>query len=202
MGKKKKGGGKKKGAAEDDGELNPDGLAAKMLYAENFSLKRQLAERREDALLAISQRKQLQAQIEDLKRDFEREEKSTYAITADMTTRQYKDMQGELIKRINGAENTITELKDQLELQRVAYEELKREKDRAVAAKETEIVELKTRIDELCAEFGDMLKGTLEKMSERINITNSNFQTDLGTASGGQPSVPMEEKLKEYHLKK
>ena len=61
-------------------------------------------------------------------------------------------MQGELIKRINGAENTITELKDQLELQRVAYEELKREKDRAVAAKETEIVELKTRIDELCAD--------------------------------------------------
>ena len=84
----------------------------------------------------------------------------------------------------------MQELKDQLELQRVAYEELKREKDRAVAAKETEIVELKTRIDELCAEFGDvMLKGTLEKMSERINITNSNFQTDLGTASGGQPSV-------------
>ena len=95
MGKKKKEAEKKKGAAEDDGELNPDGLAAKMLYAENFSLKRQLAERREDALLAISQRKQLQAQIEDLKRDFEREEKSTYAITADMT-RQYKDMQGSL----------------------------------------------------------------------------------------------------------
>ena len=64
-----------------------------MLYAENFS-QRQLAERREDALLAISQWKQLQAQIEDLK-DFEREEKSTYAITADMT-RQYKDMQGSL----------------------------------------------------------------------------------------------------------
>ena len=201
MGKKKKGGGKKKAGAEDDGELNPDGLAAKMLFAENFSLKRQLAERREDALLAISQRKQLQAQIEDLKRDFEREEKSTYAITADMT-RQYKDMQGELIKRINGAENTITEFKDQLELQRVAYEELKREKDRAVAAKETEIVELKTRIDELCAEFGDMLKGTLEKMSERINITNSNFQTDLSTSAGQTSTVPMEEKLQEYHLKK
>ena len=87
-----------------------------MLYAENFSLKRQLAERREDALLAISQRKQLQAQIEDLKRDFEREEKSTYAITADMTRQCTRTCKGELIKRINGAENTITELKDQLEL--------------------------------------------------------------------------------------
>lgn len=189
---------KKKGGGEDDGEIKPDGLAAKMLFAENAALKRQLADRREDALEAMAQKKALQAQIDDLRRDFDREEKSTYAITADMT-RQYKDMQGELIKRINSAENTITELKDQLELQQVAYEELKREKDRAVAGKEAEIVELKNRIDELCAEFGDMLKGTLEKMSERINITNSNFQTDLGGAGGG---VPMEEKLQEFHLKK
>ena len=187
---------KKKGGGEDDGEVKPDGLASKLFFAENQALKRQLADRREDALEAVAQKKALQAQIDDLRRDFDREEKSTYAITADMT-RQYKDMQGELIKRINSAENTITELKDQLELQRVAYEELKREKDRAVAGKEAEIVELKTRIDELCAEFGDMLKGTLEKMSERINITNSNFQTDLATSG-----VPMEEKLQEFHLKK
>lgn len=198
---KKKGGKKKSGGGDDDGEIKPDGLAAQYLMAENQALKRQLADRREDALEAIAKRKALQAQIDDLKRDFEREEKSTYAITADMT-RQYKDMQGELIKRINSAENTITELKDQLELQRVAYEELKREKDRAVASKEAEIVELKTRIDELCAEFGDMLKGTLEKMSERINITNSNFQTDLGGAAGATSGPGMEEKLQEYHLKK
>ena len=56
----------------------------------------------------------------DLKRDFEREEKATFSITADMT-RQYKDMQEDLIKRINEAENTITELRDQLELQGLAY---------------------------------------------------------------------------------
>ena len=47
-----------------------------------------------------------------------------------------------------------------------------------------------------------MLKGTLEKMSERINITNSNFQTDLGTSSGATSGPGMEEKLQEYHLKK
>ena len=39
MGKKKRWW--KKAGAEDDGELNPDGLAAKnKLFAENFSLKR------------------------------------------------------------------------------------------------------------------------------------------------------------------
>ena len=71
---------KKKGGGEDDGEIKPDGLAAKMLFAENAALKRQLADRREDALEAMAQKKALQAQIDDLRRDFDREEKSTYAI--------------------------------------------------------------------------------------------------------------------------
>ena len=41
------------------------------------------------------------------------------------------------------------------------------------------------------------LKQTLEKMSERINITNSNFDADLGSTG-----VPTEEKLQEFALGK
>ena len=71
----------------------------------------------------------------------------------------------------------------------MAYEELKREKDRAVAAKETEIVEPKTRIDELCAEFGDMLKGTLEKYraSVLISQTVTSRRTWARPAAGSRP---------------
>ena len=145
---------------------------------------------------AISMKKELEATVSDLKRDFEREEKATFSITADMT-RQYKDMQEDLIKRINEAENTITELRDQLELQGLAYEDLKKEKDRALAVKEAEIVDMKQKMDDMSAEFGDMLKATLEKMSERINITNSNFDADLGSTG-----VPTEDKQQEFHLKK
>ena len=163
MGKKKKGG-KKKGGG-DEGEVG-DKEKLRLLFAENQSLKRQLADRRNDAMSAISGKKELEARVADLKRDFEREEKATFSITADMT-RQYKDMQEDLIKRINEAENTITELKDQLELQGLAYEDLKKEKDRALAIKEAEIVDMKQKMDDMSAEFGDMLKATLEKMSER-----------------------------------
>ena len=193
MGKKKKGG-KKKGGG-DEGEVG-DKEKLRLLFAENQSLKRQLADRRNDAMSAISGKKELEARVTDLKRDFEREEKATFSITADMT-RQYKDMQEDLIKRINEAENTITELKDQLELQGLAYEDLKKEKDRALAIKEAEIVDMKQKMDDMSAEFGDMLKATLEKMSERINITNSNFDADL--SSNG---VPTEDKMQEFSMKK
>jgi hypothetical protein len=192
MGKKK--GGKKKGK-EDEGELGAK-EQLRLLFVENQSLKRQLADRRNDAMSAIARKKALEAQVADLKRDFEREEKATFSITADMT-RQYKDMQEDLIKRINEAENTITELRDQLELQGLAYEDLKKEKDRAIAIKEAEIVDMKQKMDDMSAEFGDMLKQTLEKMSERINITNSNFDADLGSTG-----VPTEEKLQEFAMGK
>lgn len=193
MGKKK--GGKAKKGGGDDGEVG-DKEKFRLLFAENQSLKRQLADRRNDAMSAISKKKELEARVADLKRDFEREEKATFSITADMT-RQYKDMQEDLIKRINEAENTITELKDQLELQGLAYEDLKKEKDRALAIKEAEIVDMKQKMDDMSAEFGDMLKATLEKMSERINITNSNFDADLGSTG-----VPTENKMQEFQLKK
>ena len=132
---KKKGGKAKKGG--DDGDVG-DKEKLRLLFAENQSLKRQLADRRNDAMSAISMKKELEATVSDLKRDFEREEKATFSITADMT-RQYKDMQEDLIKRINEAENTITELRDQLELQGLAYEDLKKEKDRALAVKSTKL---------------------------------------------------------------
>jgi hypothetical protein len=193
MGKKK--GGKAKKGGGDDGEVG-DKEKLRLFFAENQSLKRQLADRRNDAMSAISKKKELEARVADLKRDFEREEKATFSITADMT-RQYKDMQEDLIKRINEAENTITELKDQLELQGLAYEDLKKEKDRALAIKEAEIVDMKQKMDDMSAEFGDMLKATLEKMSERINITNSNFDADLGSTG-----VPTEDKMQEFQLKK
>ena len=101
------------------------------------------------------------------------------------------------MRRSDEAENTITELKDQLELQGLAYEDLKKEKDRALAIKEAEIVDMKQKMDDMSAEFGDMLKATLEKMSERINITNSNFDADL--SSNG---VPTEDKMQEFSMKK
>ena len=48
-------------------------------------------------------------------------------------TRQYKSMQEELLNRVNTLENTITELRDQLEASRNHLEDTKREKDQIIA---------------------------------------------------------------------
>lgn len=79
-----------------------------------------------------------------------------------------------------------------IELARVNFEELKREKDRVIAAKGVEIQELKAKMEEMAQEFGDMLKETLDKMRERIEITNTSFEGGGGT--------PMIRRLEEFNL--
>ncbi|GMF47549.1 unnamed protein product [Phytophthora fragariaefolia] len=70
---------------------------------------------------------------------------------------------------------------------------MKQDKDRIIAAKNLEIQELKAKMEEMAQEFGDMLKETLDKMRERIEITNTSFENDGG-------SLPMMRRLEEFNL--
>ena len=47
-------------------------------------------------------------------------------------------------------------------------------------------------MEEMAQEFGDMLKETLDKMRERIEITNTSFENEAG--------VPMIRRLEEFNL--
>ncbi|RLN97354.1 hypothetical protein BBJ28_00013598 [Nothophytophthora sp. Chile5] len=198
MGPKKEKKGKKAKEKKDDGAENGGVLSAedqaKLFQSANRSLQMQLAERHELAVKTMESKRELQDRVCDLQKDFERERKETFGITQDMT-RQYKSMQEELLNRVNTLENANTELRDQLELGRVNFEEMKREKDRSLAAKNLEIQELKAKMEEMAQEFGDMLKETLDKMRERIEITNTSFESD---GAGG--SMPMMRRLEEFNL--
>ncbi|GMF19847.1 unnamed protein product [Phytophthora lilii] len=188
--------GNKASHVPDDGAKNGGVLSAeeqaKLFQSANRSLQMQLAERHEIAVKTLESKRELQERVADLQKDFERERKETFGIKQDMT-RQYKSMQEELLNRVNTLENTNTELRDQLELARVNFEEMKHEKDRIIAAKNLEIQELKAKMEEMAQEFGDMLKETLDKMRERIEITNTSFENDGG-------SLPMMRRLEEFNL--
>ena len=58
-----------------------------------------LAERTEDASRALSAKRELQARVEQISRDFEAEQEQTFEMRQDMT-RQYKGMQEELLSRV------------------------------------------------------------------------------------------------------
>merc|ERR550514_2459053 len=98
-----------------------DKAISKMFDDANKALVIQLADRSLEATRAIADKRELQGRVEELEKDFEMEQQGTFDITQDMT-RQYKGMQEELLNRVNTLENTITELRDQLENSRKKLE--------------------------------------------------------------------------------
>ena len=54
--------------------------------------------------------------------------------------------------------------------------------------KDKEIEDLRIKMDDMADEFGEMLRETLEKMSERIEVTSGNFDA---------PDVPIQRRMEE-----
>ena len=175
MGPKKNAAGKKKeGNPESGGELTPE-EKAKLFMLTCQSLQVQLAERSEEASKALAAKREYKSRIEQISKDFEEEQRQTFEITQDMT-RQYKGMQEELLTRINKLEETIQDLNDRLAEADVRQERVLKDKNHIIALKDQEIHDLKAKMDEMAEEFGEMLRETLEKMRERIEISSSNYE--------------------------
>eukprot|EP00667_Euglena_gracilis_P020274 EG_transcript_21926 len=149
------------------------------------SLERQFVQRTEEMTQARVEEQELREKCDQLQQDYESTQKERFDIISDFT-RQHKAMQDELIARITVLENTICDLKDQLELSRIALEETKKDKDLVIAQKDKEIVEQEQKMTEMAEEFEQMLKDTLEKMSERIEST-------VQGAVASQPPVKAED---------
>merc|ERR1712216_457628 len=174
---------------EDGVELTGDKKAARaQLRIE--ALERELVQRQDVVNRALQAHNDMRQKQAELLKDFDDEKQTTFAITADMT-RQYKSMQEELMRRINTLETTIMEQKDQLELSRQANEELTKQKDQELALKDATIADLKMKMEDMSQEFCEMLKETLDKMSEKIEATSNEWEQDAGV--GGNVERKLEE---------
>ena len=80
-----------------------------------------------------------------------------------------------------------------IEISRQELAASEKEKDRVTVIKDNEIQQMKIKMDQMAREFGDMLKETLDKMSERIEITSSGWEAESSTA-------PLTKKMEEYHI--
>merc|ERR1719198_274428 len=191
-----KGKGKGKAKKKDEGPEDGGPLTVedekKKWEAMCQALQMQLADRTEDVSRSLSQKRNLEDQVEKIKKDFEEEQKSAFEITRDMT-RQYKGMQEQLVDRITQLSVTVQELQDKLEEAEQKLEETVREKDRVIAAKDDDITLLKSKMEDMAQEFGGMLKETLDKMRERIELSSTNFDME---ASG----VPVQRQMEEFNL--
>ena len=109
----------------------------------------------------------LSKRIAELNSKFEDQEKHTQDKCTSMY-KMYKSGQSQLLARIEAHENTIEELRKELDEDRQALERTKFEKDAEIAEKTKQINEQKQKMEEMAIAFGIKLKETLEQMSRHI----------------------------------
>eukprot|EP01062_Namystynia_karyoxenos_P029566 TRINITY_DN221_c0_g1_i1.p1 TRINITY_DN221_c0_g1~~TRINITY_DN221_c0_g1_i1.p1 ORF type:complete len:208 (+),score=114.22 TRINITY_DN221_c0_g1_i1:95-625(+) len=110
----------------------------------------------------------LRREIAGLHKQTEDEEKQTHTTCVDMY-RQYRAMQTELCNRIDLLQQTIDGHRTELDQQRQTLERTKLEKDEIIAQKNKKINEQKQQMENMAIDFGNMLKETLETMSQRMD---------------------------------
>jgi len=158
------------------------------------TLERELMGKTQEAEEAIRGEMELRAKVEQMEDDFKQEQSTTFAVTADMA-RQYKALQEDLIHKINSLETTLTEQKEELDMTNHELKELIRDKDDEIQNKENTISELKSRMDEMSAEFADMLNQTLKLMKEHMQKKLANDPNEESN------KADYAQRLQEYSVK-
>lgn len=91
---------------------------------------------------------------------------------------QYRSMVRDRDEKIEELENRLQDNKEELSSKDKILRELIKAKDRELDEKDNEIRELRKKIDDLSQEFANMLKSTLDKMQERIELANTQWDTE------------------------
>ena len=87
-------------------------------------------------------------------------------------------MQEELTDKINKLERDVTDNDESILTLKEHYEKMNAEKQDIEKQKNEEIKELKKRIDDMSSDFAEMLRDTLHKMQDRIDIANKQWEEE------------------------
>lgn len=147
------------------------------------ALKLTLVKSENKSTLAEVVVRELRSKLVDLQRDYEEEKRRTYALASDMT-RQYKRKVEDMMREKSEEEQLRMAVEDKLAATVLAKDQLERDLLQRLQLKEAEILEQKSKMDEMAHEFGQMLKATLDKMSEKIEVTS-----DFENAAAEEPIV-------------
>lgn len=166
------------GSGADGGELS-SAQQITLLKKESEALRLQLTSQHKLNLSTCLEKEEMKKEVKQLRTSFEAKGTETYELARNMT-RQYKALQKELNDRIEALEIEKQAVESALEEEKTERVQECKEFQRVVETKEQEIRDQKEKIEELAQEFGDMLKETLEKLNERIEIHSDEWnQTDI-----------------------
>jgi predicted RNase H-like nuclease (RuvC/YqgF family) len=134
----------------------------------------------------------LRARTAELDRQFEEEHERCKENTGEMS-RQYREMQESFNERIDVLQQHVAQAKQEIESVTREIDLVRVEKDEIIRKKDAEIKSLSQKMETMAFEFADMLKETLDKMSQRIEVTHNSWDRDSG-------KPPLMNRLKEFSL--
>lgn len=116
-----------------------------------------------------SQRKELQ-KLKEVKEDNDQVKSDVAQVISDIT-REYKVQQNDFKRKVDELNKEVAELEKQLSETRMKIRHTKENFDREKAAKDETIQKNIMKSEQMAQEFRDMLKGTLVKMNDKIEMS-------------------------------
>ena len=178
MGGKKKG---KKGKGKKKEEPLPQATPEETnqaLLAELHSLQQRQVLESERANSERAAENELKSKVTVLSHEYDQEVQRTWDVTCDMT-RQYKSMQAEKDKRIQTLTKLIEENEEMIKARDAELADTLKKKENVIKQRDEEIRDLRDRIKEMSHKFSEMLKSTLDQMSQKIELVNQNFEEEI-----------------------
>jgi len=155
-------------------------------------LQHRLMMKNEQIASSKSAEEQLRTRIVELDQGFKDEFEKATENTGEMS-RQYREMQESFNERIEALQIHVAEAKREIEGVTHQIETVRIEKDEIIRQKNEEIKSLTHKMETMAFEFADMLKETLDKMSQRIEVTHSSWDRDSS-------KQPLMNRLKAFSL--
>jgi len=147
---------------------------------------------KDELLLTCTQAEErYKGQISELDKLFKLEQEKAAEVTGEMG-RQYREMQDSFNERIEDLQEHVSTSKQEIETVQQEVEKTRIDKDETLRQKDEEIRSLTLKMETMAFEYADMLKETLDKMSQRIEVTHSTWDRN------GKP--PLMNRLKEFSL--
>lgn len=154
------------------------------------ALELQLEFKSETIARLTEQLESTQSNLRDVSDKYESETQMTKDITKDMT-RQYKGMQDDLLNKINDRERIIESLKDSILCQRRDFDSCLQLKDSDLDEKTQLIDRLRINMEDLCAQFTQMLYCTIENIKDKIGRQPELYRQQL---------IPLQYKMEEIRF--
>lgn len=152
----------------------PDPRVEMRLQSENLARE---IERKQSQKVTITQSKKTsERKLSNVKVDEEQVVKDTYEVVGDIT-REFKVQQNDYRRQIEALQNYVAELEKKLAATQMKIRNTRDKFERQRAQKDDIIQKNIIKSEQMAQEFRDMLKGTLVKMSDRIEMSRESDDT-------------------------